>query len=257
MYNFISTFEELDKLYEELEITENFDNDNGVTAWSKNVIDLYTQAAEQLGLSDYTMTMTRDDNGKDIAVITATKNGKKLFAEEPSIDETHNVKNIEDAKEVIKFLFPDLTESCKEALTEAAEDEVVEEEIPVDEEPVEEPAAGDEPRQLICECDKCGALVIKAESDIIVDEESNLVNVEDECQFCEEANGYKIIGVMMPYEVAEEAPVEETLAEDEFVEESIKTESKDDELEEIFDIKPSVNLSLDGGQGNDVSVLGH
>lgn len=107
-------------------------------------------------------------------------------------------------------------EACKEELTEAAEDEIVEDEIPAEEvpaeEPAEEPTVDEEPRQVICECDKCGALVIKDEADIVVDEETDLVNVEDECQFCDEAKGYKIIGVVAPYEVAEdliEEPIEE------------------------------------------------
>lgn len=67
----------------------------------------------------------------------------------------------------------------------------------------------DEPQQVICECDKCGALVIKDEADIVANEETDLVNVEDECQFCEEAKGFKIIGVVAPYEAAEEAALEE------------------------------------------------
>jgi len=202
----------------------------------------------------------------------------------------------------------------------------------------------EELRQIICECDKCGALVIKDEADIVVDEETGLVNVEDECQFCEEAKGFKIVGVVAPYEVAEE-PVEEEPVE-EIVDESLnnsellkeiektnelKTEHEseyltlneeaediidedladvyrkkfdkpastktqqawedelngemgeisdkrrkrlekkfaqqrdwearhakdDEELEELFDIKPSVSLGLHGGSGNDVSVLGH
>lgn len=100
-------------------------------------------------------------------------------------------------------------ESAK--LAEAAEDEVAEEEIPVEEIPAEEPVVEDEPRQVICECDKCGALVIKDEADIVVDEETDLVNVEDECKFCEEKEGYKIVGSVVPYEAAIVEPMEEGL----------------------------------------------
>lgn len=235
-------------------------------------------------------------------------------------------------------------EADKEELTEAAEDEeieIVDDETAVEEVPAEEPAIEEEPRQVICECDKCGALVIKDEADIVVDEESDLVNVEDECQFCEEAKGFKIIGVVAPYEVAvEEEPaeeiVDESLNNSELLKEiektnELKTEHEsenltlneeaediidedladvyrkkfdkpastktqqawedelngemgeisdkrrkhlekkfaqqrdwearhdkdDEELEELFDIKPSVSLGLHGGSGNDVSVLGH
>lgn len=123
-------------------------------------------------------------------------------------------------------------EACTEELTEAADDE-----IPVDEVPAEEPAVEEEPRQIICECDKCGALVIKDEADIVVDEETDLVNVEEECQFCEEAKGYKIVGVVAPYEAVEEeaADAEEAPIEDETpVEESVETpaEAAEDTIDE-------------------------
>jgi hypothetical protein len=96
-------------------------------------------------------------------------------------------------------------------------------------------AVDDGPRQVICECDKCGALVIKDEADIVVDEETDLVNVEDECQFCEEAKGFKIIGVVAPYEAAEaEEPVEDELAEeDDIIEEDLA-----DVARKVFD-KPA------------------
>lgn len=88
---------------------------------------------------------------------------------------------------------------AEEALTEDSE------EIPADEET-------EEPRQLILECDKCGALVIKAETDVAIDEATDLVNVEETCQYCEETAGYKIIGIVAPFEtaedVSEEAPEE-------------------------------------------------
>lgn len=126
-----------------------------------------------------------------------------------------------------------IEEADKEELTEAADEDVIEdgfadeEGIPVEEAPAEEPVIEEEPRQVICECDKCGALVIKDEADIVVDEESDLVNVEDECQFCEEAKGFKIIGVVAPYEVAEEfveeEPVEESLNNSKLLKEIEKT----------------------------------
>ena len=203
--NFISTFDELNKLYEELEapvvekeeVTENFDNESGSKAWNNTVIGYYTQAAKDLGLSDFAMKAVNVDGGKQKAVITAKKAGKQISTEADYI-ETVDIKNVEDAKECLEYYFGDLSESVEsveEPLIEAADEEI---------EIVEE-----EPRQLICECDKCGALVIKAEADVVADEESGLVDVEEECQFCEEAKGYKIVGVVAPYEVAEEEPVED------------------------------------------------
>ena len=99
-----------------------------------------------------------------------------------------------------------IEEGCDKKLTEAADDEEIE--IVEDEIPTEEPVVEDAPKQVICECDKCGALVIKDEADIIVDEETDLVNVKDECQFCEEAKGFKIVGVVAPYESVDATEVE-------------------------------------------------
>lgn len=125
------------------------------------------------------------------------------------------------AKNIIKY-----TDEMDESLTEAAEDEEIEfAEEPVA--PIEEPAEEVEPRQLILECSKCGAIVIKDEADVVVDEESDLVNVEDECEYCEEKEGYKIIGVVAPYEVAEEVANEEPVDE-EPVEESLAENYEDD-----------------------------
>ena len=120
----------------------------------------------------------------------------------------------------------EVTEACTEELIEAAEEEfeIVDDETPVEDAPIEEPVEEIEPRQLVLECDKCGALVIKAEADVVADEESDLVDVEEECKFCEETKGYKIIGVVSPYEVAN-APEEsdENSSEEDFVEESIES----------------------------------
>lgn len=143
----------------------------------------------------------------------------------------------------------DLTEACEkeaeEALTEAAEDEEIEiiddeaEEVTAEE--AEADVMEEEPKQVIIECSKCGALVIKDEVDIEVDEETDLVNVKEECKFCEEAEGYKIVGVVAPYAVAEEAqeveePVEEEPVEDvieeEPVEESAEVPAEDEAVEE-------------------------
>jgi hypothetical protein len=137
-----------------------------------------------------------------------------------TFDELNKLYEEVDVKKVRKV--KKVKEADKEELTEAAEDEVVE--VVEDEVPAEEPAIEEEPRQVICECDKCGALVIKDEADIVVDEESDLVNVEDECQFCEEAKGFKIIGVVAPYEAGEaEEPVEESLNNSKLLKEIEKT----------------------------------
>lgn len=162
----------------------------------------------------------------------------KLYEEKPAKEEPKVADGDTPEEEVVEAC---AEEGCqKEELTEAADDEIeiVDEEpaedIPVEEAPVEEPEA----RQLILECAKCGALVIKDEADVVFDEESDLVNVEDECEYCEEKEGYKIIGVVAPYEAAEievvdEEPVEEGLLD--------------------LDVSPNINITAND---NEVAVGG-
>ena len=127
----------------------------------------------------------------------------------------------------------EVKEACnKKELTEDEETEIVDDEVDVEEIPAEEHEVEVEPRHIICECDKCGALVIKDEADITVDEETDLVNVEDKCEFCDGANGYKIVGVVAPYEPT----VEESSAED-VVEESINNSKLLKEIEKTNELK--------------------
>lgn len=157
----------------------------------------------------------------------------KLYEEAPKV--VSKVKKHEEAKEPIE-------EACaKEELTEAADNEeieIVDDEAPVEEIAEEEPVGADEPRQVIMECSKCGALVIKDEADVVADEESDLVNIEDECQYCEEAEGYKIIGSVMPFEES----VEEPVVEEEPVEEAIEDEVVE---EGLLDIKTPATIAAD------------
>lgn len=128
---------------------------------------------------------------------------------------------------------------CEESLEEAkSEEEVVEDEVPVDEESQEQNTVEEDEqeevvnKQLVLECTKCGALVIKDESEVTIDEESELANVGEECTYCEESEGFKAIGTFEPYvvetvedeapeEAAEAEVIEDEVIEDEVIEEGI------------------------------------
>ena len=123
----------------------------------------------------------------------------------------------------------------EEAEIEEAEIEEVEEEA---EEVEEEVAAG----KVVLECTKCGALVIKSGEELVIDEDSDLANVEEECAYCGEAAGFKAVGTFEPYEsdiAEEEAPeeaedaevieIEEDEVEEEVVEESIEEDPVEEE----------------------------
>jgi hypothetical protein len=156
-----------------------------------------------------------------------------------------------------------IEEACnKEKLAEEAEDEeieivndeeteVVDDEEVAEEAPVEEPAAEEESKQIIIECSRCGALAIVDE--VVMDEESGFVNINDECKFCEEKDGYKIVGFVAPYEVAEEEPEEEPVDEAEATSDDAE---ESEELDELFNANVGVDLRNFGGDANKVSVLG-
>lgn len=180
-------------------------------------------------------------------------NFQTILEELDRLYEEENVKKENEKTE-------DTATETEQELTEAAEDISDEEEI-IDDEIIddEEPAA-DELKQLILECDKCGALVIKAEKDVKIDDATDLANVDEVCHFCEEAAGCKIIGIVAPYEAAEDAePVEDEIEEEDIVEESLannSVEEPDEELTELlnFDVPISANVNIKA-DGNNVPFL--
>ena len=112
----------------------------------------------------------------------------------------------------------------EEVMAEAAEDdeeiEIIEDEE-VEDAPVEEEAA--EELKLVLECTNCGAIMIKAEADVVVDEATGMANVDEACQYCEATDGHKILGVVAPYGVNVEEPAEDPEAE-EAVEDEVPVE---------------------------------
>lgn len=134
-------------------------------------------------------------------------------------------------------------------ITEAADDndEIIIDDEPVvdDEQAIEEPVE-DEPieeinKQIVLECSNCGALVIKKESEVNIDEKSGVANVEEECTYCGETAGFKAMGTFEAYdnaiieenaeaetEEAKEVEPEETAVESDEIDEAIfNRKSKD------------------------------
>jgi hypothetical protein len=143
-------------------------------------------------------------------------------------------KFIDENQEKLWMASESIGEACnKKELTEDEEIEIVDDEASVEEMPSEEP------KQTIIECSKCGALVIVDEVEI--DEESDLVNIKDECKFCEEKEGFKIVGAVVPYEAVEvEEPVEEEPVEDEVADDDLIEEGLADVARKVFDKPASI-----------------
>ena len=129
--------------------------------------------------------------------------------------------------------------SVFEELSKLYEADELEQDVAVEEadaEVVDEAPAAEGPKQLVLECSKCGAICVKSEDDVVIDEATDLANVEEECAACEEAAGYKVLGELLPYEASEDD--EET---DEVVEESVEDPTGDKEPEVEADVADAGN----------------
>lgn len=144
----------------------------------------------------------------------------------------------------------------EEVLTEAAEEDeaeeafVEDEEAPTEDEPVEEEPA--EELQLVLECANCGGLVVKVEADVTVDEETDLANADEACQYCEATEGYKIIGTLAPYGIEDEAEVVEV--EDEVMEDNVADAEADAVEEGLFGVDMPIDVDIQAN-GNNVPFL--
>lgn len=213
--NFISTFDELDKLYEDVTseeagveaISEGLTLTDEVKKAIEKIVGLYIEkidyqqdGSDVLCLAHLRGDLPNKEQGHKEIIAALEKSGFTVVE-----DEYQNVFN-KFHTSFFAVTKDGTNESLKEAVVEDAisEDEV---EVPVEEIPAEEPAV-EEPRQIICSCVKCGALALKAEADLVVDEESGLANVEEACEYCEETEGFEIVGVVAPYEVVEVAAEE-------------------------------------------------
>lgn len=116
--------------------------------------------------------------------------------------------------------------SVFEELSKLYEADELEQDVAVEEadaEVVDEAPAAEGPKQLVLECFKCGAICVKSEDDVVIDEATDLANVEEECAACEEAAGYKVLGELLPYAADETEGEAEDEGED--FEESVDPEA--------------------------------
>lgn len=140
---------------------------------------------------------------------------KKSYLNEASYDNDINKKddfemNFTNIFEELNRLYEaDETAEAEELVADSTIEEEAEETVDVTETEEAEPEA-DEPKKIALECSKCGAIVIKEETDLVIDEKTDLVNVDEACTFCGETAGFTIMGVITPYEVVEEVTEEVT-----------------------------------------------
>lgn len=85
--------------------------------------------------------------------------------------------------------------------------------------------------KVIIECECCHSKFYKEPDDVIIDEETELANVDEECPFCNATMGYTIIGKIEPFD--EKEPTEDEVEIDDIdVEEEPIEEVEEEEVEE-------------------------
>lgn len=108
----------------------------------------------------------------------------------------------------------------------------------VPEEPVFDTAAENEDElqdnyvgKVIIECECCHSKFYKEPDDVIIDEETELANVDEECPFCNATMGYTIIGKIEPFD--EKEPTEDEVEIDDIeVEDEEPIEEPEEEVKE-------------------------
>lgn len=90
--------------------------------------------------------------------------------------------------------------------------------------------------KVILHCPVCNSMVYKKLEDIVKDDVEELVNVGEECPYCYTSEGFKVIGIVSPFEEGkDEEDEQEDEKEDPSEEEKVPEEHVDEELTEEFE----------------------
>lgn len=113
--------------------------------------------------------------------------------------------------------------------------------------------------KVILSCQICHTLSYKDPADVVVDEESNSVNIDEECPYCGSTDGYKVVGQVADYckddNCKDETDTEEQPADegdsDEVDVESEET-AEDEEVIETKEEKKEITEDIDDYEDEDI-----
>ena len=110
--------------------------------------------------------------------------------------------------------------------------------------------------KVILHCPVCNSMIYKDLEDIEKDDEEELVNVGEECPYCYTSEGFKIIGIVSPFqEESEEEPAEEETAEEETeVEDENVEESLDEDFEHVEVSTDEQKLVMDADEAGKITI---
>lgn len=89
--------------------------------------------------------------------------------------------------------------------------------------------------KVILHCPVCNSMIYKDPEDIVKDDVEELVNIGEECPYCYTSEGFKVIGIVSPFEETSEEEEQEDEEEDPAEEENEPEEQVDEELTEEFE----------------------
>lgn len=98
--------------------------------------------------------------------------------------------------------------------------------------------------KVILDCDVCHSKIYKDPSEVVIDDESSLANIDEECPYCYSTDGYKIIGEVASYDGASLEDEDDADEEDEDDEDEHDEDNEDDEEDE--DDEDSINEGILG-----------
>lgn len=95
--------------------------------------------------------------------------------------------------------------------------------------------------KVILDCDVCHSKIYKDPDQIVFSDDSEVVNIEDECPFCYSNDGYKIIGMVSPYEETEDV-IDISDNETDALDEACKASKKSKHLKEDENTDRNVSI---------------
>ena len=163
-----------------------------------------------------------------------------------------------DAFQKLSLLEQDFDISVDAGKTDELATFIADDREAIPEEPVFDTAAEKEDElqdnyvgKVIIECECCHSKFYKEPEDVIIDSETQLANIDEECPFCNATMGYTVIGKIEPFD--EEEPTEDEVeieVDDEVVEPEEPAEDEVDEVpeEEVEDEEEEVEESFNVGK---------
>ena len=161
-----------------------------------------------------------------------------------------------DAFQKLSLLEQDFDISVDAGKTDELATFIADDREAIPEEPVFDTAAEKEDElqdnyvgKVIIECECCHSKFYKEPEDVIIDSETQLANIEEECPFCNATMGYTVIGKIEPFD--EEEPTEEEVeieVDDEVVEPEEPTEEEVEEVPEEVEEEEEVEESFNVGK---------